>query len=278
MSIDDPDTITGPRKVISAVAVVASVLLTGACASADRPAAHASAGASSCTTSALASRAAARQQPPAWKIIWYACAGGWALAAGNSDVGFAVAVLHRRPTGWHGLGIDDGGYLLAAPGHLCGNLTPEPGYPAYDVLISLVRQAGLAVEGCGVGPPQSAISASPTASPAASLSPLQVWWDGMRPLIAAIGKAGEHLDCGNSTSGNELETAAGAALSHVEDSRIPVAYDDITLALDRALTLYQGAGGICAAGQSSLAMHYLSQGNAYLSQATAAVRADGGQP
>lgn len=156
----------------------------------------------------------------------------------------------------------------------CGNVTPEPGYPAYDVLISLARQARLAVEGCGVGPPQSAASASPTAS----LSPLQVWWDGMRPLIAAIGKAGEHLDCGNSTSGNELETAAGAALGHVEDSRIPVAYDDITLALDRALTFYQGAGGICVAGQSSLAMHYVSQGNAYLGQAIAGVRANGGQP
>lgn len=182
------------------------------------------------------------------------------------------------PAGWHALGIDDGGYLLDDPGHLCGNVTPEPGYPAYDVRISLARQAGLAVEGCGVGPPQSAMSVSPAASPAASLSPLQVWWDGMRPHIAAIDKAGKDLNCTESTSGNELETAATGALSYVENSRIPPAYENITLALDRALTLYQGAGAFCAAGESPLAVHYLSQGNAYLSQAIAAGRTDGGQP
>jgi hypothetical protein len=263
---------------MTAVAAAALALVSAACGHTDHPAAHPSAAAAFCTTSALTSRTAAKQQPPAWKIAWHACAGDWAIAAGNSSVGLAVAVLHLTPAGWHAVGIDDGSYLFDAPGHPCGNVPPEPGYPAYGVRISLVRQAGLVIEGCGVGPPQSAVNASPAASPTPSLSPLQVWWDGMRPHIAAIGEAGKNLNCSSTTSGNELETAATAAVSYVENSRVPSAYDNITLVLDRALTLYQGAGGFCAAGEPSFANSYFSQGNAYLSQAVAAVRADGGQP
>lgn len=119
---------------------------------------------------------------------------------------------------------------------------------------------------------------TPSATSHTSLSPLQVWWDGMRPLVVAISKAGTGMQCTTVTSGNALEANAAKALSYVENSSVPAAYDNITLALDRALTLYQAAGGFCAAAEPSLAASYFAQGSIYLKRALAAVQTDGGNP
>ena len=152
-------------------------------------------------------------------------------------------------------------------------------------LVSVAVLALLAA-GCGSGHGGTAWTTSArrqgtAASPShsrTSLSPLQVWWDGMRPLVVAIGKAGNGMQCTTVTPGSALQASAARALSYVENSSVPAAYDNITLALDRALALYQAAGGFCEAAEQSLAASYFARGNTYLKQAVAAVRADGDNP
>lgn len=114
---------------------------------------HRAASAVPCTPAALSRAPGASPAPPGWKVAWYACGEGWAIAAGNSSVGFGIAAFQQTPAGWKRGPMDDGGYFADAPGHLCGGLPREFGLPPYPLVISLVRHAGLVVSGCAVGPP-----------------------------------------------------------------------------------------------------------------------------
>lgn len=109
-----------------------------------------------CTSSVLTSAEAPHQPLAGWTARWYTCSDDWAVAAGHSSsVGFGITALRATTHGWRAAPLEDGAYFADAPGHLCAGEPRPSGLPSYRMLITLVRRAGLTIDGRSVTSPRS---------------------------------------------------------------------------------------------------------------------------